>query len=143
MYMKQLFTVRINPNKEDDFKDHLIKKTKIEGLEEFIGEIFVPEDKVISSSAKNKTKKLYPGYAFVEIETNASNEIGQEVYYLIKNIKEFRGFIMSGNKPISMTDIERSKFEKIAKQAKDTGVLGTVYNIGDPIKVIDGPFANF
>ena len=50
---------------------------------------------------------------------------------------------MSGNKPISMTEQERAKFEKIAKQAKDTGVLGTSYKEGDKIKVIDGPFLNF
>lgn len=139
--MKNLFTVLVHPNREDAFKEHFLKKIKIEGLDNLVGEIFLPEDRSMSKKVENK--KLYPGYAFIEIETNEKEEFSQDIYYLIKNIKEFRGFIMSGNKPITMTAKERDKFEKLAKQASESGVLSHTFNKDDKIKINDGPFLNF
>ena len=66
-----------------------------------------------------------------------------QLYHLIKNIKKVSGFLGSKGSPVPVSEKE---IEKIMGQIKD-GVVqaksGIIYNIGEKVQVIDGPFASF
>jgi transcription antitermination factor NusG len=58
------FVLRVASNKEDRVRDALVRKVKIEGLEDVVGRILVPTERVRSMKAgvrKESDRKLYPG----------------------------------------------------------------------------------
>ena len=67
----QFFVLRVASNKEDRVKDALLRKVKIEGVENVVGRILVPTERVRSMKQgvrKESDRKLYPGYVFIELE---------------------------------------------------------------------------
>ena len=65
------FVLRVASNKEDQVREKLSRKVKIEGLEDKVGRILVPTERVRSMKGgvrKESDRKLYPGYVFVELE---------------------------------------------------------------------------
>ena len=78
----QFFTLRVASNKEDQVRDKLDRKVKIEALEEHVGRILVPTERVRSMKAgvrKESDRKLYPGYVFVELELDKDGRIPDKV----------------------------------------------------------------
>lgn len=145
--MKQFFILKVASNKEDRVRDNLVRKTKIEALDEMVGRILVPTEAVRSMKGgvkKESERKLYPGYVFVEIEPMPDGKIPEKVWFMIKETDGVGDFISSGGKPMTMTPIDRDKMLKAVEAAEDTSPrLDTRYNKGDKVKVTNGPFENF
>ena len=70
-------------------------------------------------------------------------DMNKELYHMVKNIKNVTGFLGSTGNPSPVSDKE---VDKIMSQIRD-GVVqteeGSLYDIGEKVKVIDGPFASF
>ena len=67
---KKWYVLRVASNKEDQVRDTLERKVKIEGLEPQVGRILVPtlkEKRMKAGRVKVHERKLYPGYVFVEM----------------------------------------------------------------------------
>ena len=65
----QFFVLRVASNKEDRVREALVRKVKIEGLENVVGRILVPTERVRSikdGKRRDTDRKLYPGYVFIE-----------------------------------------------------------------------------
>ena len=66
----QFFVLRVASNKEERVREALMRKVKIEGVEETVGRILVPTERVRSMKGgvrKESDRKLYPGYVFIEL----------------------------------------------------------------------------
>jgi len=83
----QFFVLRVASNKEDNVREKLVRKVKIEGLEQKVGRILVPTERVRSMKAgvrKESDRKLYPGYVFIELELDKNGMIPEDVWFMIK-----------------------------------------------------------
>jgi transcriptional antiterminator NusG len=103
-------------------------------LESHLGEILVPTQEVteVRKGKRIKThKKYFPGYVLVRLE------ITKEIFHLIKNIPKVSGFLGSESKPTPIADTE---IQKIIDQVPKSGIS---FEIGEKVKVCDGPFASF
>ena len=71
IFFMQFFVLRVASNKEDQVREKLARKVKIEALETHVGRILVPTERVRTQKAgvrRESDRKLYPGYVFIELE---------------------------------------------------------------------------
>jgi len=142
----QFFTLRVASNKEDQVREKLARKVKIEALEETVGRILVPTERVRTQKGgvrRESDRKLYPGYVFIELELDKDGRIPDKVWFTIKETEGVGDFIGSNGKPSPMTAKDEAKIVEAAERPDDTASLKTEYKKGDKIKVTDGAFINF
>ena len=114
-----------------------LKKHK---LEEKLEEILVPTHQVTEVKKGKRTKKekkYFPGYVLIKIDLN------KEIYHLIKNLQKVSGFLGSSDKPTPISDAE---IQRILGQVSESAInqkSGISFEIGEKVKVCDGPFASF
>jgi transcription termination/antitermination protein NusG len=141
------YVLRVASNKEEQVRDALERKVKIEALEDRIGRILVPtlkEKRMRAGVAKIIEKKLYPGYVFVEMATDEDGSIPENVWFLVKETMGVGDFISSDGKPTSMQDHEVVKMLDAAAKPEDTPTLtGMDFHKGDRVKIREGSFENF
>lgn len=126
---------------EDVVKKLIIQKVENLGLQEKIFEIYIPTKKYIKLNAKGdrkeKEEKIYPGYIYI----NAV--LDKEIGYLIQNTNYVSRIASTGNVAVPLEEgyIEKIK-EKLMRESDDNKISATVtkFNLGDMVKVIDGPF---
>jgi len=120
----------------DTIKDELKKHNLSEKLEE----ILVPTHQVTvvkKGKRTKKEKKFFPGYVLIKID------LSKQIYHLIKNLQKVSGFLGSADKPTPISDNE---IKRILGQVSETAVsqkTGMNFEIGEKVKVCDGPFASF
>src|SRR5215468_4146157 len=142
----QFFVLRVASNKEDRVKDALQRKVKIEAVENTVGRILVPTERVRSMKQgvrKESDRKLFPGYVFVELELDPNGMIPEKVWFMIKETDGVGDFIGSNGKPSPMTAKDEQKIVEAAERPEETRVPGGEFKKSDKIKVIDGAFINF
>ncbi|MCC6423143.1 MAG: transcription termination/antitermination factor NusG [Phycisphaerales bacterium] len=142
----QFFVLRVASNKEDQVREKLARKVKIEGLEEQVGRILVPTERVRTMKGgvrRESDRKLYPGYVFVELELDKDGRIPEKVWFMIKETDGVGDFIGSNGKPSAMTPRDQSKMLEEAERPEEEASLKTEYKKDDKIKVTNGAFINF
>ena len=109
----QFFVLRVASNKEDRVRDALQRKVKIEGLEQNVGRILVPTERVRSVKQgvrKETERKLYPGYVFIELDLDKNGMIPEKVWFTIKETEGVGDFIGSNGKPTAMKRSPLTRF---------------------------------
>jgi len=141
------YVLRVASNKEDQVRDTLERKVKIEGLTDRVGRILVPtqkEKRMRGGQARVVEKKLYPGYVFVEMATEADGSIPENVWFVVKETMGVGDFIGSDGKPTSMKDIDVEKMLlAAAKPESPESLAGLNYRQGDRVKIKEGSFEGF
>ncbi|MGF1632341.1 MAG: transcription termination/antitermination protein NusG [Phycisphaerae bacterium] len=142
----RFYVLRVASNRENRVRDAMQRKVKIEGLEEKVGRILAPTERVRSMKGgvkKETERKLYPGYVFVEIAPDSDGRIPEDVWFMTKETDGVGDFIGSDGKPIPMTPKDQAKMLEEAERPEEEASLKTEYKKGDRIKVTDGPFESF
>lgn len=141
------YVLRVASNKEEQVRNALERKVKIEGLESRIGRILVPtlkEKKMRAGVLKIVERKLYPGYVFVEMSCESDGAINESVWFLIKETSGVGDFIGSDNKPTSMPDQDVAGMLAASEKAEEQpGLSGLNIKKGDKVKITDGAFESF
>ena len=120
----------------ESIKEELKKKK----LEQNLSDIVVPTHQVTEVKKGKRTKKekkYFPGYVLIKIE------LTNEIFHIIKNLQKVSGFLGSSNKPTPITDTE---IQRILGQVSESAInqkSGISFEIGEKVKVCDGPFASF
>ncbi len=119
----------------------LYEKLKVEKLEDLVEEIFVPGEDVerVKNGKKRKTHVIYyPGYVLIKMK------LTDELWHLLMSIPRVSGFVGGTNRdPQPMADEELGMIKSQMDQGMRQAVLKDEYDVGQPVVVIDGPFANF
>ena len=141
------YVLRVASNKEDQVREALDRKIKIEQLEDCVGRVLVPtqrEKRMRGGNARVYHRKLYPGYVFVEMATDDDGRIPENVWFVIKETTGVGDFIGSGGKPspMPMTDVERMLAASV-RPDESPALANLGFKPGDRVKVTEGPFENF
>ena len=139
--------LRVASNKEEQVREALSRKVRVEGLEEHIGRIMVPtskEKRMKAGQVKVYEKKLYPGYVFVEMATEKDGSIPENVWFLVKETMGVGDFIGSDGKPTRMRvhEVEKMLLATAAPEEEAT-LSGLEFSKGDRVKIKEGSFQNF
>jgi len=112
---------------------------RIASKKEGVDKAFVPVKKVLKVKRGKKVEdlqKLFPGYVFAHLD------FALGVYDDIRSIPKVVGFLGSKMKPkvVSDTKVENILSKMETQESEDEKI---VYEIGDLVKVIEGPFESF
>ncbi len=138
---KNWYVVKVQSGREESIKDAIERRVKIEGLEEFVGQILIPTEKVVemrNGKRVTRQRKLYPGYLMVEVEYN------DRILYLFRETSGVGDFVgASPNKapqPMPAKEVERLTTKPGEKPATAIQYKDR-YERGERVKVKEGPFA--
>jgi transcription termination/antitermination protein NusG len=139
---KKWYVIKVQSGREDTIKDAIERRVKIEGLEEFFGQIIVPVERtveLVKGKKVTRTKKLYPGYIMAEVEFN------DRVLYLFRETSGVGDFVGGGGIKIPLP-MPQTEVDKILNQKKEVVQEAPVapkidFHKGEHIKVKDGMFA--
>ena len=141
------YVLRVASNKEEQVRDTLLRKVKIEGLEDRIGRIVVPtvkEKRMKGGVLKVVERKLYPGYVFVEMACEEDGSVAENVWFLVKETTGVGDFIGSGGKPTPMPEHDVAQMLAAFRKAEEEPELsGLNIKKGDQVKITDGAFESY
>jgi transcriptional antiterminator NusG len=142
----QWFVIHTLAGQELKVKESIEKRLKLEEMGEYIQEVLVPMEKVVEVRNGKKTvttRKLYPGYVFVNMALLDENKrLIEKPWYFIQETQGAIGFI-GGERPTpaSLEEVEAIKAQ--ISESEDVEKPKVNFEVGETIKINDGPFLNF
>jgi len=100
-------------------------------LEELILAVRIPTEIVVETKdnvQKEHERKLFPGYVLIKMVMN------DDSWHVVRNTRGVTGFVGPGSRPVALTD------EEIDALGVDRREQIIPFQIGDTIRIIDGPF---
>ncbi len=147
---KQWYVVKVQSGREESIKNAIERRVKIDGLEEHVGRILIPTEKVTELRGGKrvvKKRKKFPGYLMCEVEFN------DKILYLFRETSGVGDFVGGSlhkpPTPMGEREVERMLLdEEGEKPGAAAGVAGEPtkkkfiipYGVGDRVKVRDGTF---
>lgn len=139
------YAVQTLSNKEGKVKQYLDKFIIVESMEEYIKQVLMPTETVTeikSGKKKVRTRKFYPGYIFIHMSLYDENgKILQKPWYFIRGTEGIIGFV-GGDRPAPLKDDEIERILSRAKEAEGKEIPKVQYELGEMVKIVDGPFIN-
>jgi transcriptional antiterminator NusG len=119
----------------------LKEQIELQGMEDKFGEVLVPTEEVVEMRDGKKRKserKFYPGYVLVEMDMDSAS------WQLVKSTSRVLGFIGgTAEKPAPITPQEAEAILQRVKAGEGKTAQKTIFEAGEMVRVIDGPFADF
>lgn len=110
-------------------------------MQDVFGEVLVPKEAVVemrNGQKRRSERKFFPGYVLVQMEMN------DETWHLVKSVPKVLGFIGgTAEKPAPITEREVNAILQRIQEGEDKPQPKTLFDVGEIIRVIDGPFADF
>jgi transcriptional antiterminator NusG len=134
------YIVHAYSNFEKKVKESILDQAKSHGLEDYFSDILVPTEDVVEirrGRKVNAERKFFPGYVLVKMEMT------DEAYHLIKNTPKVTGFLGSGSKPMPVSEKEVERIIGVAAEGAERPKPTISFEIGEQVRVTDGPFASF
>lgn len=123
---------------EANVKEKLEARTESMGMQENIFRVIIPETtevEIKDGIKKEKTKKMFPGYVFVEMV------MSDEAWYAVRNTPGVTGFIGSSGKGAKPTPLLPQEIDRIlVNMGMSRMDVESELKVGEKVNVIDGPF---
>lgn len=127
---------------ENKVREAILSEAERLGLSDGVEEVEVPTETIteIKRGKKVQTeRKFMPGYVLAKLTMT------DDVYHLVKNTPKVSGFLGNNNKPQAISEKEAARYFGGVAEAKSAPKqeIQIDYEIGDQVKVLEGPFASF
>ncbi|HKA11103.1 MAG TPA: transcription termination/antitermination protein NusG [Candidatus Dormibacteraeota bacterium] len=133
----QWYVIHAYSGHEEKVKKNLEKRIESMDMQDKILEVFVPmEDEIEIKDGKRRhvQKRIFPGYVLVKMI------MSDDSWYVVRNTPGVTAFVGSGNKPVPLREGE---LRSILKQVKQEPQIRVEFQVGESVRVVDGPFADF
>jgi len=141
--MSRWYIIHAYSGFENKVKDAILAEANRLQLTSQVEQVEVPTEKVTEIRRGKKVtsdRKFFPGYVLAKLA------MSDQVYHLVKNTPKVTGFLGPNGKPQAISDAEAARIlstkEEMASAAPKQKI-SVDYEIGDSVKVLDGPFASF
>jgi transcriptional antiterminator NusG len=144
--LRKWCVLRVASNREEQVREALVRKVQIEGLQDEIGRVLVPTERVKrvrGSQQRVYERKLYPGYVFVEMALDDSGNIRERSWFIIKETSGVGEFIGTEGKPTPMSGVDVAKMLHQAEAKENAPSIQMEFNKGDLVKIKGGSFEGF
>ena len=141
--MSRWYIIHAYSGFENKVRDSILAEAHRMGLDALVESVEVPTEKVTEVRRGKKVtsdRKFFPGYVLAKLSMN------DDVYHLVKNTPKVTGFLGSMGKPQPISDAEAARILNTREEAAAAAPKARIsvdYEIGDAVKVLDGPFASF
>ena len=142
----QWFVLHTLSGQEQKVRENIEKRLKTEEMGEWIKEVLVPMERVAEVRAGKKTvtmRKLYPGYVFIDmLLLDENNRVLDKPWYFIRDTPGIIGFV-GGERPSAAPAEEIDFIKAKITESEDTERPKVQFEVGETVKINDGPFLNF
>jgi transcriptional antiterminator NusG len=136
----QWYIVHTYSGFENRVKTTLEEKIKSLGKEEFFGQVIVPTEQVVElvkGKKKTSSRKFYPGYLLIQMLMT------DETWHIVQSTDKVTGFLGEKTKPVPISEEEAQRILDRMEDGKEKPKPKFLFEEGDEVRVIDGPFTNF
>lgn len=137
---KKWYVVHTYSGYENKAKKTLEERIKREKLDDHFGQVLIPTEEVVEMKrGKRRTskRKFFPGYMLVQMTMT------EATWYLVKSTPKITGFVGDSTKPPPVPDNEVARITNQIAEGADRVIPKVIFEKGDSVRVVDGPFANF
>ena len=125
---------------EKKVADSIMDQAEKLGIKEHIEEISVPTQNIVEVKRGvrvNTERKIFPGYILIKMNLN------DDTWHIIKTTPKLSGFLGNKGKPIPISNDEAKRISEQVIDGVEKSRPAIMYDVGEQVKVIDGPFASF
>jgi transcriptional antiterminator NusG len=138
---KKWFVIHAFSNYENFVVQEIRTRIERDSLQDYFDEIVVPSEDVVeirAGSKRNVSRRFFPGYVLVKMEMN------EQTWHLVRSTPRVLGFV-GGNseKPTPISDKEANNILQRVEDGKNKPKPKVLFEPGEVIRVIDGPFSDF
>jgi transcriptional antiterminator NusG len=137
---KRWYVLHVYSGFEKKIATQIKEQADLKGLTDQIGEIIVPVEEVTEvrrAQKVNTERKFFPGYVLVHMD------MSDDAWHLVKDVPKVTGFLGSKTRPTPISDAEAERIMKQAEEGTETRRPAVVFEIGEQVRVADGPFTSF
>lgn len=135
------YVVQAYSGSEDRVMATLKERIEHHGMQDSFGDILVVKEEIVEmKDGKKRTtkRKIFPGYVLVQMEMN------DNTWYIVKNMPRVLGFVGGTNdKPFPISKAEAELVLQRVREGADKPTPKVIFEPGEIIRVIDGPFKEF
>ena len=145
---RKWYVVNTYSGYEDKVRENILRRTDSMGMSDRIFHVEVPEEMVVEikdGKRVEKPRKVFPGYVLVEMEEfNIKEARSNDAWHVVRNTPGVTSFVgthtKEGDRPTPLSDRE---VRKIFKRAATKAKIQIDLHVGEHVKGIGGPFADF
>ncbi|MBB6523891.1 transcription termination/antitermination protein NusG [Pseudoteredinibacter isoporae] len=138
---KRWYVVHAYSGYEKKVANALKERVELHSMQDQFGDILVPTEEVVEMRGGQKRKserKFFPGYVLVQME------LTDDSWHLVKDTPRVMGFIGGkADRPAPITEKEAEAILQRVDDSVDKPKPKTVFEPGEMVRVIDGPFNDF
>ena len=137
--MHKWYVLHALSSKEQKAKDALEERVRLAEMGDQIKEILIPTQtvqEIRGGKKKVTTRKFYPGYILIFMDLN------DETWPLVNRTQGIIGFL-GGDVPAPLSKREVDEMFGQIEDSKEKIAPRVTFNIGEKIKINEGPFINF
>lgn len=139
------YAVHTYSGHENKVRTNMLRRVVLEGMEDKVGQVLIPTEEVTEMKKGKKTtatRKYFPSYILVEME------MCDEAYHLVNGISGVTSFVgldprEPSRRPVPLRPAEVDRVLGRIERPTEHKVTEIPYQVGDHVKVMDGPFSDF
>ncbi len=125
---------------ENKVAQSIVEQAEKKGLSEFFEQVIVPTEEVVEmrrGTKVNAKRKFFPGYVLAKMQ------LTDETWNMVKNTAKVTDFLGAQGKPAPITEDEANRILHQVEEGVDRPRPSVSFEVGEEVRVIDGPFASF
>jgi len=137
---KRWYVLHVYSGFEKKIATQIKEQAELKGLADHIGDIIVPSEEVTEvrrAQKVNTERKFFPGYVLINMD------MSDDAWHLVKDVPKVTGFLGSKTRPSPISDAEADRIMKQAQEGTEHRRPAVVFEIGEQVRVADGPFTSF
>ncbi|MEQ9122975.1 MAG: transcription termination/antitermination protein NusG, partial [Alphaproteobacteria bacterium] len=134
------YVVHVYSGFENKVAQSINEQAERAGLVGDIEEVLVPTEEVVEVRRGAKStaeRKFFPGYVLVKMKMT------DHAWHLVKNTAKVTGFLGAGQRPQPISEAEARRIVDQTQDAAERPKPSVTFEIGEQVRVSDGPFASF
>ena len=135
------YIVQAYSNFERKVSEAILQAAEDKGLGDYVEEVLVPSDTVKETrrgKSQEVERRFFPGYVLVKMVLN------DQTFHIVNSVPKVTGFLGSGKKPLPVSQKEVDRILGQVEEGETAPARPSIlYDVGETVKVIDGPFASF
>lgn len=142
----QWYVVHVLSGQENKVRENLNRRIKTEEMGDVIYEVLIPTERVSEIKRGKKTettRKFFPGYLIVNMHLiDEQQKLVDRAWYFVRDTPGVIGFAGPKDRPVPMRDAEVESLLAQMREREDKVKPKLSFEIGETVKVADGPFQN-
>lgn len=138
--MLHWYAIHVFSGHEKKIQKYLENEIDRAGINDRIPRVLIPSEDVVEmrdGKKRVKNRIFFPGYMLVEMEVDNVTQ------HMVLNAPGVTNFVGPKNKPTPLKEEEIKRILGRVEERQDEEIVDIPYRVGDPVKVVDGPFSDF